>query len=142
MKLDLTSLINANNELKDALRYYASDLIKQDENLLRHLMAASIKAFEFTYELSIKFIRRYLEMTEANADTVAAMTFGELIRTAAEKDLIKSDMAVWKKYRNTRNITSHTYDEDKAHEVMLIIPDFVDEAEYLLIKLQQRNKLL
>lgn len=141
-QLDLTSLVNAIDELKDALRYYHSDLAHQDENLERHLLAASIKAFEYTYELSIKFLRRYLEMSEPSADTIEAMSFPELIRTATEKGLLKNEVKEWKYYREKRNITSHTYDEDKALGVMNMIPDFLLDAEHLLLRLQERVKTL
>jgi phosphoserine phosphatase len=45
----------------------------------------------------------------------------------------------WKEYREERGATSHAYDEDKAQEVFESIPAFLEEAKYLLAKLQERN---
>ena len=36
-----------------------------------------------------------------------------------------------------RNMTSHTYDEKIALQVVSIIPDFSDEITYLLTKLKE-----
>lgn len=137
--LDLSSLVKANLELVEALKYYNSELALQDTALRRHLRAGTIQAFEFTYELTIKFIRRYLEISEPSREYIAAMTYPNLIRTANEKGLLKSDISIWKKYREKRNITSHTYDEDEAQNVMAIIPSFILDAQFLLQQLQNRN---
>ena len=136
--LDFSSFIKALDELIDAIKYYNSDLAQQDPGLRRHLMAGTIQAFEFTYEISIKFIRRYLEVTEASREFIAGMTFPELIRTANERNLLKNDVVMWKQYRDKRNITSHTYDEHQDTQVMDVIPLFVQDAIFLLNKLQQR----
>jgi uncharacterized protein with HEPN domain len=44
---------------------------------------------------------------------------------------------IWKKYREGRNETSHTYDETKAEQVFEKIEDFVGEARYLLVALEK-----
>ena len=141
-KLDLTSINKAYAELVDALKYYNSPLAQTDKNLQKHLMAGAIQAFEFTYELVIKFIRRYLELTEPSQETIANMTFPTLIRTANARGLLITDIAIWKQFRDARNITSHTYDQIKANEVMFIIPLFIDACKQFIDTLQQRLKAL
>jgi hypothetical protein len=42
-------------------------------------------------------------------------------------------------YRDARNQTSHTYDEEKATDVASVIPGFYKDATYLLKQLRQRN---
>lgn len=138
LDLDLHSFKCAHAELVDALKYYNSDVAKQDPNLKRHLRAGAIQAFEFTYELTIKFIRRYLALTEPSSEIIATMSFPELIRTANEKGLLSDDIVIWKQFREKRNITSHTYDVNKAEEVMSVIPDFILQSESLLYELQNR----
>lgn len=130
------------NSLIEALKYYHSDLAQQNPKLSRPLMLGAIKAFEFTYELSTKFLRRYLEISEPSAEIIDEMSFPNLVRTANERGLIKNDMSVWKKYREKRNITSHTYDEQKAKAVIAIIPEFLSEAQFLFRQLQERIKTL
>lgn len=101
---------------------------------------ACVQRFEYTYELCSKFLRRYLKMTEASADDVQEMSFPMLIRTASERHLLLNDWSVWMNYREKRNITSHTYDEEKADNVIKIVPQFLQEALYLLERLNEKIK--
>jgi nucleotidyltransferase substrate binding protein (TIGR01987 family) len=132
MKLDLSSLKKAINALNRALNEY-------EKNPSEFVKDSCIQRFEFTYELSHKFIKRYLEITEANPDEIEEMSFQQLIRRATEKGLLLSDWESWKDYRKSRGKTSHTYDEDTATEVFEAIPDFLKEAEYLYKRLEERD---
>ena len=58
MSLDLSPLQNAVSQLEEALDLYGSELAEGDPRLKRHLRAAVIQAFEFTYELSFKMLKR------------------------------------------------------------------------------------
>lgn len=139
MKLDLTSLEKAIAQLEESLTFCASDLAKTNERLALHLRAAAIQAFEFTYELSFKMIKRYLESTEASTAAVEKMEFNSIIRTAYERGLLRSELAVWKEYRKERGTTSHAYDEKKAAEVFEDIPGFLLDAKHLLTELKKRQ---
>jgi nucleotidyltransferase substrate binding protein (TIGR01987 family) len=136
--LHLLSLQKAVRQLAKSLKYYHSETAQKDYDLQEQFVAATIQAFEFTYELSTKYLRRYLSLTEPNAEAVTQMSFPDLIRTASERGLLQNDWSKWIDYRAKRNITSHTYDEDKANEVMRIVPEFLDEIVYLIAKLEER----
>lgn len=129
-------------QLQESLDYYHSDLVQNDPGLVRQLRAAAIQAFEFTYELSWKMIKKYLQMTEPNPNEIENMSFPDLIRTACERGLLQSELSVWKGFRQDRSITSHTYDDSKAQEIFEKIPFFLKEAEYLLSTLQKRASTL
>ena len=45
----------------------------------------------------------------------------------------------WKLYRKSRGTTSHAYDEEKALDVLSIVPAFFEEALYLLEQLKKYN---
>ena len=45
----------------------------------------------------------------------------------------------WFGYRESRNITCHTYDEKKASEVYQSALRFIDDAKILLAELAMRN---
>lgn len=128
-KIIITPLINATNRLKQGLERYEQDT--SDEQIRDGL----IQRFEFTYELSHKTIKRYLESTSANSDEFDTMSFGELIRTANERGLLKGDWSDWRLYREMRNLTSHTYNEDVALKVVADIPQFLAESEFLVNQL-------
>ena len=130
--LDLSPLVNARRRLADALT--RCDLDKQDE-LLRDGL---IQRFEFTYELAHRTLKRYLESVSPTPGIVDAMPFAEMIRTANEQGLLRSSWPTWKRYRELRSKTSHTYNEDTAHEVVQDIPDFLEEAGSLLLSLRER----
>jgi len=134
--LDLTSFESAIAQLQTSLDYYNSDLSRNNSGIAKQFRSACIQAFEYTYELSWKMLKRHLEMTSHNPDEFDSMSFPELIRSANEKRLILSDVEKWKEYRSARGGTSHSYNEAKAIEVFEEIPLFLREAEFLLQRLK------
>ncbi len=131
-KLDISSLGKALASLEEAVNEHA----KQPQNLF--VRDATIQRFEYSYELTHKMLKRYLEMSEPNAAEIDQMSFPNLIRTAAEKGLLQQSWDQWKTYRDARNITSHTYNQQKAEQVCAIIPLFLQEAKLLLNHLNHR----
>ena len=62
-----------------------------------------------------------------------------MIRNANKMGLLLSNLEKWDIYRQKRNLTSHTYVEKTANEVVSIIEDFSKEVEYLINKLEEKN---
>jgi nucleotidyltransferase substrate binding protein (TIGR01987 family) len=131
--LDITSLAKAIGQLEAGLAILAKD----DENAL--LRDGVIQRFEFTYELSHKMLRRFIEATSANPQEADTMSFQELIRVGSEQGLLISGWDKWRDFRKARGITSHTYDESKAIEVLSVVPDFLSEARYLYEQIAKKN---
>lgn len=142
MSLDYSSLHNAIAQLEKSIEYANSEMAKADPDLFEQLRNSVIQCFEFTYELSHKMLKRYLEETSANPEDIDVSTFQNLIRTGNEKGLLRSDWTPWKTYRQARTDSSHTYDEDKAESVYRIAPEFLQEARYLYQQLVERSKKL
>lgn len=67
------------------------------------------------------------------------MGFPDMIRSANEAGLLKSAWPQWSVFRKMRNLTSHTYNEATAKQVVATIPDFIVEAEFLLVTLKERT---
>ena len=132
-QLDLTPLANAVERLAEGLAEYQSN---PAYTLIRDGL---VQRFEFTYEISHKMLKRYLESTSASPAGLDAMPFGDLIRTGNEQNLLLGAWPDWKRYREMRAKTSRTYDEGIALEVVSVIPSFLAEAEHLLEQLQRRN---
>ncbi len=139
MSIDFSPLSSAIGQLEKSLKYANSELAKSDPGLREQLRNSVIQCFEFTYELSHKMLKRYLESTAASPEEVDLSTFQNLVRTGNEKGLLRSDWSKWRGYRQARTDSSHTYDEDKAEAVFDIAPDFLDEARYLLKELETRG---
>ena len=138
MGLDFSSLGNAVAQLEKSLSYANSDLAKSDAGLREQLRNSVIQCFEFTYELSHKMLKRYLEETAASPEEIDLSTFQNQIRLGNEKGLLRSDWTQWRAYRQARTNSSHTYDEDKAETVFGIAPEFLEEARFLLKELTKR----
>ena len=138
--LDLSSLQKAIAQLDEAIAFSRSDLAAANPRLALHLRAAAIQAFEFTYELSIKTLKRFLEATEANPSAVEEMSFNEMIRRGYELGLLQAEIAAWRAFRRDRGTTSHAYDEAKALIVFEAIPAFATEAKFLLAQIQERQE--
>jgi nucleotidyltransferase substrate binding protein (TIGR01987 family) len=65
------------------------------------------------------------------------LNFADFIRTAADADLIQ-DVKRFLRYRQMRNMTSHTYNESKAEEIVNVLDEFVKDIHYLIKALQTR----
>jgi nucleotidyltransferase substrate binding protein (TIGR01987 family) len=131
--LDFTPLSKALQRLTEGLARYQSDT--EDTQIRDGL----IQRFEFTYEISHKMLRRYLEAASANPAAFDQMPFADLIRSANEQGLLLGNWTDWKRYREMRSRSSHTYDEEVALEVVGGIPAFLAEAQFMLQQLQGRT---
>lgn len=128
------SLVETIEELADSTWFNQQKLIIQDT-----LIAGAIQKFEFVYELSLKMIKRQLKVIAIADDFVEAESFMDILRQALKYGLI-DDMNSWIAYRQMRNITSHTYDQNKAMLVYEQISDFLLSSQFLLEQLRKRNK--
>lgn len=139
-QLDLSALENALISLNDSLAVVsdAAWFNAQTGGVQNTLIAGVVKNFEFVYELSIKMIRRRLEMGSDSPAEIDKLEYRDLLRHAAEKGLI-GDVEAWFKYRKMRNITAHTYDHKKAQQVYRDTLTFIGDANDLLARLKGRN---
>lgn len=132
MTLYLTPLERALDRLKEG---WTRHVAQPDDEQLRDGL---IQRFELTYELSNKTLKRFLEANAASPEEYDRMGFPDLIRSANEAELLKSAWAQWSVFRKMRNMTSLTYNEAFAKQVVATIPDFIDEAAFLLAVLKDR----
>lgn len=137
--LDYSSFANAIAQLEKSLVYAHSPAALADAGLREQLHNSVLQCFKFTYELSWKMLKRYLEATEPSPADLDLGTFQSLIRLGNERGLLRSDWHLWKTYRQARTDSSHTYDVAKAEAVFAIAPDFLAEAQVLLTTLQSRS---
>lgn len=127
---DISSLENAVKRLGEILVRYQKDVTDDG------IRDSVIQRFEFTYSIALKTLKKYFIERAFVVDDIEHMSFNDMIRTANQLDLLKSDLETWSNYRNMRNLTSHTYDEEVALKVVSIIPAFYEEVLYLLDKLK------
>ncbi|MGA9866211.1 MAG: nucleotidyltransferase substrate binding protein [Acetobacteraceae bacterium] len=132
MELDISPLANAVERLREGLERHRLEPV--DDQLRDGL----IQRFEFTYELSHRMLKRFLQQVSASPDTYAQMSFQDLIRSANEQGLLLGDWSAWRRYRDMRAKTSHAYSASIAAGVVAGIPDFLAEAIHLCGQLRQR----
>lgn len=138
MKLDYSSLEDAVAQLRRSFDYLHSDLARTDSGLREQFRAATIQAFEFTYELAIKMVERQLAQITANPGALREMNFADRMRDAADAGIVR-EAPPYIRYRELRNKISHTYDSDRAEQTVLVIDEFLHDMRFLLQELQKRN---
>ncbi len=136
-QLDISSLRDALAELGRMHEYARSPAVTSDAELFSYMRTAVIKGFEYSYEMSYKTMRRFLDIYGAARPSDDELTFPALLRLSKEYNLIE-DPAAWILFREKRNITSHIYRRYKADEVYAIIPEFLKQAGFLLSSLGHR----
>ena len=138
MEIDLSPLKKALNSLSEAIdsttnEKFMSSLTCSQQRTMR---AGVIQNFEFTYELSWKMLRRHLKNEEGD-DEVTRLSRKDLYRLAAQKGFLE-DPEAWFVFHRGRNETSHTYDENTAKEVYLLVLDFYPCAKALFERMTRR----
>lgn len=131
--IDLAPLRKALAMLREALVFWNAQ--PDGAPLKPHLRSAVIQSFEFTYELSVRLLRRVLIERAESADLIASLSFNDLLRSAAGAGLM-SDATRWREWREMRNATSHAYDETTAQAVAARAAAFVEDAATLLAVLE------
>lgn len=87
------------------------EVVEQDE-LNKFEEQGLIKAFEFTYELAWNTLKDFLQY-QGFSDIIGSR---DTIRTAFSETLIK-DGHVWMAMIESRNKTTHTYNESTARDI-------------------------
>jgi nucleotidyltransferase substrate binding protein (TIGR01987 family) len=141
-QLDISSLRNAVAAFERIAAVYRREAETAPDNdaisdTLEGLRAGLIQAFEFTYELSWKYMKRWLGYNLNPEAVRGIIPRRELFRLAAEGGLI-TDVTKWFNFHEDRNRTSHIYDEEVADEVHNSALDFLPYAQDFLSRLEQR----
>ena len=138
-KLDISALQKAAQAFAHALAFAdkveAKPTEKREFFEFESARAAVIQHFEFSYELSWKTMKRFIEMDIGEEADI--LTRKDLFRLSAEKRLI-DDFERWVFFHRARNRTSHTYSEDVANEVYHIAKTFAGVLHTFIQTIEQR----
>lgn len=85
-----------------------------------------IQRYETCYDCLWKVLKRYLNESLGLPDLPNSPK--PLFRIANENNLLKSDVAEWLIYADTRIGTSHDYDGEKAKAALKIMAAFIKDA--------------
>ena len=123
------------------MRLFADALDRLDEALLAMeeyptltvVRDGVIKRFEFTYEMAIRCLRSRLR--QGVHPDAGRFGYRTTIRFSADAELI-DDPEAWIRHTNSRQSTTHDYNEPVAVSIVANVPQFADDARRLLSRLQ------
>lgn len=119
-KIDISKLIKA----RDVFERFRKNLITDQDK------AGAIQAFEFSYELSWKMMKRVLESRGLEVGSPK-----DTFRKAVHEKLI-NDPEIWFEFQKKRNLSSHIYDEEELQVVLSIFDTFSFELNELINQLK------
>ncbi len=113
-------------EFKKAVEKLESALAQPKDEFIRDSV---IQRFEFCIELAWKTSRKVMgSATPAPKDVLREMVQGGYI----------SNIELWLKAIDMRNLSSHTYREDLAEQVYAFAKDFLSDLKALVVLLDQK----
>ena len=123
MKSKLESLLS---QLKNAYRRFEEVMRERENDIVRD---SAIQRFEFTFELAWKTMKAYVEEKGARV-----LFPKDAIKEAFRAGII-SDGEGWLEMLETRNMTSHIYNEAMAERVYKTLPTYVPLIKKLIEEL-------
>jgi len=134
-KLDITHLKNAVDALQSCINDY-NEHAAEENSLRESLRSGVIQNFEIAYELSWKFMKRWLAFNVGNSVVDGIPRF-ELFKLAGENALI-SNPEIWFDFHDARNKTSHEYGEEVAEAVLEYALKFLPYSKEFLEALEKK----
>jgi len=134
-KFDATHLRNAISALQSCISDY-DEYSTKSKSLRESLRSGVIQNFEVAYELSWKFMKKWLAYNVGNSVVDGIPRF-ELFKLAAENGLI-SDPEIWFDFHDARNRTSHEYSENVAEYVFEQALRFLPCAKIFMETLEKK----
>ena len=129
IELDIESLRLAKTSLEKVLAVYNEGNSEQD---LCDIYADScVKRFEYTFETAWKVMKKYFKLQYSK--TEEDLTMNNIFRYM-EAYGFTSSWLKWKEYYIQRNNTAHEYNFIKSRKLVSMIPDFINEVNFLLNK--------
>ena len=121
-----SKLDNLKKQLHDALIKFKDVMQKEKDEYIRD---SAIQRFEFTFELCWKTLKAYL-----GEKGVRIYSPKDAIKEAFQIGLIDEDPK-WLAMIETRNLTSHVYNEAMAEKVYEALADYIPLIDSLIKKL-------
>jgi len=131
--LNLGLLQRLTSTLRRALERYSTDTSDTE------VRDSVIKRFEYTYETCISTLKRYLSQTSVSPQgrgNSIVTPLQDLIREGHAQGVLRGGWPQWHVYRDMRNKTAYTYDENTALRVEENAVDFLSEVEYMLGRME------
>lgn len=129
--IDITNLENAYNTLNECYNDYKSN---QTSIFLQYIADSCVKRFEYTLETAWKLVKKILIQKYGKADT--ELTMNNIFRFMQGYGYAE-DWIRWKNYYEKRNHTAHEYNLVKSRTLIDLVPEFLNDTEFLISKLKE-----
>jgi nucleotidyltransferase substrate binding protein (TIGR01987 family) len=110
-----------------------TEVLREDVSANAAFLDASVKRFEFCFELCWKTLRRFLD-----AEGIPVGSPREAFRQAFKLGWLPEGDDLWSRMIDDRNRTSHTYNVVTANEVYSALPGYVEAYRALVTRLRAR----
>jgi len=128
--LDIESLRNSYNSLVKGYKMYSS-ANEEEQDIIDMYADSCIKRFEYTYETAWKTMKKYLKLVYNKREE--ELTMNNIFRFMEGYGFTESWLR-WREYNTQRNNTAHEYNVEKARKLIQIIPEFLNDVQFLINK--------
>ncbi len=133
-EININILKDSFNTLEECYNDYLS---QTDEKIQTYIKDSCIRRFEYTYRCAQKIMNKYLKKVYGKSED--ELTMNNIFRFMQGYGFIPN-WENWKMYYEKRNNTAHEYNLIKSRELIEIIPQFLQDTDYLLTKLKEKIK--
>lgn len=132
MNIDISNLESALNTLKLSM-----DVLEKEKNsnFVDMLEDSCIKRFEYTLEISRKIMKRVLKKIYGKSEE--ELTVNNIFRFMQGYKFI-DNWENWRNYYEKRNNTAHEYNLEKSRKLMVLLPEFIKDADTLIKNLKEK----
>ncbi len=132
MSIDISNLKSALDTLKSSIKTLNAN---RTCNFADMLEDSCIKRFEYTLEIARKLMKKVLK--KVYGITEEELTVNNTFRFMQGYNFI-TNWENWKEYNEKRNDTAHEYDLIKSHKLIDLIPQFIEDTDFLIEKLEEK----
>lgn len=126
-ELSIENLKKALDSLNIAYNVYSE--YKADDEKSKMFADSCIKRFEYTFETSWKFMKKYFKLQYNK--TEQELTMNNIFRYMEAYGFTNSWLN-WKNYYEQRNNTAHEYNIEKSNKLFEFLPNFINDVKFLI----------
>ena len=129
--IEIKNLENAYQTLNTCYSDYQSNL---DSPLAEYIADSCVKRFEYTLETAWKLVKKIFIHKYGKSEQ--ELTMNNIFRYMQGYGYAK-DWEKWREYYQKRNATAHEYNLVKLRTLLELVPDFLNDTEFLIKKLRE-----
>lgn len=131
--LDIENLKNAYETLVICYKDYEAN---QNSQFIEYIADSCVKRFEYTLETAWKLFKKFL--IQKYGKTEQELTMNNIFRFMQGYGYAKN-WEQWREYYEKRNNTAHEYSLVKARTLLYLVPQFIEDVEYMIEAMQKEG---